>query len=62
MTERELEVLKAIEQRLDTVAHLVGRLGDKVFDNDEIQDQDDLRDGLADCKHDLRAVRLLKQR
>ena len=29
MTERELDVLEAIERRLDTVAHRVGRLGEK---------------------------------
>ena len=61
MTERELRVLEAIEERLDTVAHLVGRLGDEVFDKAEIQNQDDLRRGFDDCKHALGAVHLLKQ-
>ena len=61
MTERELDVLEAIEQRLDTVAHLVGRLGEKIFTDAEIQDQEDLQHGLAECRHALRVVHVLRQ-
>lgn len=59
MTEAEIEVLRAIERRIDTVAWVVRLIGDRTFAADDLENTQGLREALADCQHELRVVQRL---
>ena len=61
LTAREIEVLSLIERKIDTVAYVVSRLAERVFDEDEPVNDPALTDALADCRHDLQVVQTLNQ-
>ena len=63
LTDSEIKVLEMLEKRIDTVAFVVSNLAHHVFtDADALKNVAGLDEAVADCGHELRAVRLLKKR
>ena len=63
LTDREIKVLEMLEERIDTIAFVVSNLANHVFtDADALRNVAGLDEAVADCSHELRAVRLLKER
>ena len=57
LTDDEKDVLRELEQRIDTVASLVRKIAEKTFNKDDRENI--LGQELVDCHHDLRAVQRL---
>ena len=56
LTPEELNVLRALEQRIDTVASVVCRLAERAFNDDDRVNIPGLNEALEDCHHELRVV------
>ena len=60
LTDDELNVLRKLESKIDTIGLVVERIAERVLDEEERRDAT-LAAQLADCHHDLRAVARLDQ-
>ena len=61
LTDDELQsVLRKLESKIDTIGHVVERIAERVFNDEERRDEP-LAADLAECHHDLRAVARLDQ-
>lgn len=59
MTETEKDVLRALENRIDTIAYVVRELAAKTFTPADRENTEGLEQALADCHHELRVVQRL---